>query len=96
MPDSDIQVDDFMGAVLVKANDKAEQTHRWWFDRTDEGRLVFCAEVIAYTEDYSFMTETGGRHYVPENEMDVPDKVRDALQDEGFDTDIVDKNGRRL
>lgn len=91
-----MDVTSFAGAVLVSADDEAEQTHRWWFDRTDEGRLVLCAEVIAYTEDHSIMTESAGRHYVPEAEMDVPENVRDALDDEGFTLPPVDMHGKEI
>lgn len=75
------------GLVLVRATDKAEQEHRWWFDETEAGRLLFGSEIIGYDE--------GRRHYVPEDEMEVPDRVRDELEAEGYET-ILDTEGRPL
>lgn len=72
----DIEVNDgFWGATLVKLyEDDAGMEHHWWFDLTDDGRWVLCAEIIHYDDD--------GRHYVDSDEMHVPPKVEAHLQDE--------------
>lgn len=84
MPDTEIEVREEGGSVLVSAHDEAEMEHRWWFDPTEAGRLVFVSEVIHYEDD--------SRHYVEEHEAVVPDPVHDALEAEGYD-EVVDTSG---
>lgn len=96
MSDNDIEVRRECGCVLVTANDKANQEQRWWFDETDAGRLVFISEVIHFTDMDHEKIGIDGRHYVPEREADVPDKVRGALEAAGYDDGVFDTDANRL
>lgn len=82
-----------MGYVLAVADDEADMEHRWWFDRTEKDRLVFVCEVI---EDGGASGAQPVRHYVEESEADVPDRVRDAIRDDGWEMEIVDTSGHPL
>jgi hypothetical protein len=95
MSQNSIEVSEECGCVLVRANDKADQEHRWWFDETDAGRLVFISEVIHFTDMQHEQVGLDGRHYVPEREADVPPKVESALDDEGY-RGVFDTDGRPL
>lgn len=88
MPHTKIDVRDECGLVLAESNDPAGQPHRWWFEETDAGRLVFVGEVID--------VEVGGnsRHYVDEKDASVPPSIRTEL-DEQYEM-IVDTSGREL
>jgi hypothetical protein len=89
MSQHDIDVRHTWGCVLAEARDSAEQKHRWWFDETDAGRLVFISEVIHFEDLDDNDVGIDGRHYVDEADADVPPKIHDALADEGYET-IVD------
>lgn len=93
MPHTNINVDEHFGCVLARASDKANQCHRWWFDKTEKDRLVFISEVIHYSDLDRGPHGLDGRHYVPESEADVPDTIRESLADAGFDT-IVTPDGK--
>lgn len=89
-----VDVTNACGAVLVRATDAAGTQHRYWFDTTDESRLVLCAEVLQMDEIDDF---TAGRQYVDVGEMMVPDAVRDELGDSGYDAEtIYDVDGQPL
>lgn len=94
MSQDGIEVLDEHGYVLVRATDKAGMTHRWWFDETDAGRLVFVSEVVQYKED-AHPEMTAGRHYMDEHKAEIPARVEKALAAEDFTT-IVDTNGKIL
>lgn len=89
MAQRDIEITDTGWGVMARTEDQADMERRLWFDVTDKGRLVFCAEVV---EDEGAEGARSIRHYVPESEMDVPDPVREELADEGYET-IVDTDG---
>lgn len=90
-----MEVQDFAGGVVVTRTMEGGQ-RRWWFDRTDGGRMVFAAEILDYDEDISPLVDEPGRVYVSEKEMEVTDEVVEALDDEGFITPPVDTDGREL
>lgn len=94
MSHDDIEVSDKFGCVLVRATDKAGMEHRWWFDETDAGRLVFVTEVVHYDKDTGAMVASG-RHYVPEDEASVPPRIEEALDRRGHEG-LVDIDGRTL
>lgn len=94
MSQDGIEVSDECGCVLVRATDKAGMEHRWWFDETDAGNLVFVGEVVHYDED-AHPTLTAGRHYVPEDEASVPPRVEEALDEQDF-KQIVDTDGHLI
>jgi hypothetical protein len=76
-----IEIAELYGGVVVKA-DEGDREHRWWFDETDEGRLVLAAEVI----------EDGGRrYYVDSGNLSVPEPIMGAL-----DRDVYDMRGHKL
>lgn len=89
MAQREIEITDTGWGVLARTQDKADMERRLWFDVTDKGRLVFCAEIV---EDGGASDAAPIRHYVPDSEMDVPDPVREELEDEGYET-IVDTDG---
>lgn len=91
MPDS-IDVRNECGCVLACGYDEAEQHHRWWFDVTAAGRLVFISEVIHFEDMDRDAAGLDGRHYVDEDEAEVPPKVETALADAGYDQ-IVSTDG---
>lgn len=90
----DIEVKNYWGSVLAEATDKAHHNHRWWFETTEAGRLVLISEVIHFDADGDSVVDDllTGRHYVDESKADVPDRVREVLEGEGFDC-IVDPDG---
>lgn len=89
MPHTSVDVRDECGLVLAESSDPADMPHRWWFDVTEEGRLVFVGEVVD--------VGVGGnsRHYVEGEDAAVPDSIRAELRDEGYEM-IVDTSGREL
>lgn len=92
MPQSEIEIQESCGAIMVRAWDNAGTQHRYWFDETDKDRLVLCAEVLQIDEVDGFQL---GREFV-ENPM-VPQNVQDELLEEGYDAEtIYDTDGRPL
>lgn len=89
MPHTNVNVRDECGLVLAEANDPADMSHRWWFDETDAGRLVFVGEVVDVEVDGN------SRHYVEQDDAAVPDPIREELTAEGYET-IVDTEGHVL
>lgn len=94
MSDHDVTVEKACGLVLVRGNDKADMEHRWWFETTEAGRLVFVQEVIECDERFEGDLSVG-RHFVPEDRAEVPDKVADALHENGYGS-VVDTDGKIL
>lgn len=90
----DIELEQAFSGFVVRANDEADMQHRWWFDTTESDRAVFCAEVIEYDPD-EFDVTVDGRHYVPSDEMSVPDRIRDVLDDHGYES-VYDTSGVQL
>lgn len=80
-----IDVRSYWGGVLADESVAGEK-HRWWFDVTDQNRLVHSAEVV---------TNDGERVYVSEHNHDVPDRVLCALESFGFET-VLDSSGQEL
>jgi hypothetical protein len=75
-----IEIRQTWGCVLAVYEDDAQMTHRCWLDVTDDNRYVLLSEVI--------VDATGtfkSRHYVPTDEMELPEKVREALIEYGAD-----------
>lgn len=86
-----VTVDEYWGTVYVSiSREHTDTEHRWWFDVSSEGDLVFISEVIEWTD----ITETGrtsdGRHYVDESYAEVTDRVVDVLDEWGFDGEIYE------
>lgn len=81
MSDS-IEVREEVGFVLAE-DAGGRESHRWWFQETEEGRLMLTSEVV----------EDGERRYKSEREADVPSRVLSALAERGFDGDVVDTSG---
>lgn len=77
-----VTVEDFFGAVMAKGIDSAGSVRRYWFDETDAGRMALCAIVVE-------VTETSGRMYLDESDWSVPQHIRDALTDAGYDGDEI-------
>lgn len=90
MGDDTIDIRAECGGVVACADDKADMEHRWWFDTTDGDTLVFAAEII---EDRVGENQPAVRHYVESHEADVPEKVRDAIDEEGFEGVVVEDYG---
>jgi hypothetical protein len=76
------------GATCVRATDESEAiTRRYWFDTTEDGRLVFVAEVHV---------GNGARGYVEQTELYLLDQVGErACEATGADQ-IVDQDGKIL
>lgn len=90
---AEISVRRTWGCLLVEKAD-SHSKHRWWFEQTKSGRLVFISQVAEYDKnEHPSLVE--GRHYVSQEEAEVPENVRDALEDEGFER-IFDSDGKEL
>jgi hypothetical protein len=76
------------GATCVRAVDEREDiTRRYWFDETEDGRIVFVAEVHA---------GNGARSYIEEAKMYLLDQVAErACQSTGAEQ-VVNSDGKVL
>lgn len=81
-------VREFWGAIVV-SRDEGDMTRRWWFDTTEDGRLVFTTRV-----DHSEMFES--RNYLDSSETGVPKSVVEHLVDEGFEDGIFSPDAKRF
>jgi len=77
-----VEIEQAWGGTLVKAVDSANTEHRFWFDKTDQGRIVLCAQI-------TYIEEMGFRDYVPRREWSVPNVVQDALIDNGLAAETI-------
>jgi len=93
MSHSDLAVERAWGGLVVRADKHNGMEHRWWFDETDDGRLVFCGEIIEFANLHERDLGLDARHYVDEKKMAVPTRVRERLAVEGYKT-IFDLEGR--
>jgi hypothetical protein len=104
---TDLTVQEFWGAIVVQ-RDEGDLTRRWWFDTTDEGRLVFTSRVDACdvfgTRSTSYDTESSSqaegerfeeRTYHDADDISVPRSVVEQLADEGFDAGIFSSDAKR-
>jgi hypothetical protein len=90
---AELTVEQYWGAVLARESTE-RQEHRWWFQTTDAGRLVFISDVIEYQGDeHADIAE--GRHYHREANAEIPDRVTEQLFAEGYDM-IVSTSGNVL
>ena len=88
-------------------SNSADLTRRWWFDTTDDGRLVFTSRVDASavfgTRSTSHDTESSSqederfesRTYHDADDISVPRSVVETLADEGFDAGIFSSDAER-
>lgn len=79
---NNISVQSCWGATIVTAVDSAGTEHRFWFDETEQGRVVLCAQI-------TYIKETDYRDYVPRHEWSVPNVVQDALIAHGLDAETI-------
>lgn len=79
-----VETEHAWGGTLVRAVDAADNERRFWFDETDKGRVVLCAQ-IHVTRAENVMV----RDYVPRRDWDVPQAVQDALIENGLEADTI-------
>lgn len=70
-----VEIHETWGAVVAIATDNADITTRYWFDEKPDGTLKQFGEVIELP---------GGREYIGDDEMLVPPKVKEALEEHGY------------
>lgn len=88
MKATDVTIENHFGAIMARHEDSAGSVWRYWFDKTDKGRMALCAVVVE-------VTETSGRNFLDKREWSVPDRVREVLDEWGFEAEtIYDKDGR--
>jgi hypothetical protein len=76
------------GATCVRARDDSDEiTRRYWFDTTEDGRLVFVAEVHV---------GNGERSYVEQASMYLLHEVGERACEATGAEQIVDHNGKIL
>lgn len=87
MKATDVTIENHFGAIMARHTDSAGSVWRYWFDKTDAGRMALCAVVVE-------VTETSGRSYLDQSEWSVPDRVREVLSEWDFDVEtIYDRDG---
>lgn len=77
---SDITIERQYGMVLVRDSPFEDFERRWWFQETGDSRLVLREEVSDLTDEYD------GRVARDKYEAEVPERIEDALLDDGFES----------
>lgn len=70
------------GGIVAEWEDGRGRSKRMWFDETDGGRIVLCAYIVEEKVN-------GHRDFVDESTWNVPQNVRDALLDSGYNADTI-------